>query len=396
MATNIHSKRVSPSKLELELICPMSSEFFAIQENDESGTETLYGSQVHLLWETIIRNALNLSEFDEKTKSVDEVIRELNLYDDDMHRLANLYAQAVIKDIEYEKKRIGDEPLILIETTLDLSYLIPNKESEMIGTLDFGYISNDTLVIEDLKTGRIIKKAGTRHDDGSFELLPQLGAYCSGVLYHYGSLYTIKNIRFVIHQERMNSVSEMELTIDEFKNWESSVLKPGIERLFDKELEVVPNKMCKWCPGKGSCLKRTEENLNIIDKKIEPSLMSDKQIEELLPKLDDISKFVDDVKQQAIKRLHNGRKFKGFKLVYGSTKRTFTDSEKVAEILLANGYQAYSKPKVLGITEVQSQLGKQKMNELLGSLITISNSAETIVPIDDPREEIKPNENKEI
>lgn len=395
MATDIHSKRVSPSKLELELICPMSSEFFSAQENDEPGAEALYGSQVHLLGETIIRNALNLSEFDEKTKSVDEVIKELDLYDDEMDRLANLYAKSVIKDIEYEKKRTGVEPLILIETTLDLSYLIPNKECEMIGTLDFGYISNDTLVIEDLKTGRIIKKAGTRHDDGSFELLPQLGAYCSGVLYHYGSLYPIRNIRFVIHQERMNSVSEMELTIDEFKNWESSVLKPGIERLFDKDLKAVPNKMCKWCPGKGSCLKRAEENLSIIDKKIEPSLMSDKQIEELLPKLDDISKFVEDVKEQAIKRLHNGHKFKGFKLVYGSTKRTFTDSEKVAEILLANGYQAYSKPKILGITEVQRQLGKQKMTELLGSLITISNGTETIVPIDDPREEIKPSENKE-
>lgn len=59
--------------------------------------------------------------------------------------------------------------------------------------------------------------------------------------------------------------------------------------------------------------------------------------------------------EQSIKRLHNGHKFKGFKLVYGSTKRTFTDTEKVTKILLANGYPP-KKPIGDAYNEIMKQV----------------------------------------
>lgn len=388
MATDVHSKRCSPSKLELELICSMASEFYANKETEEPGAEALYGSQVHLVGESIIRNGLGAIEFDEEVKTVDEVIKQCDLFDDEMLRLAKLYGESCIKDIEYERKRTGQEPLILIETTLDLSYLIPSGNEKMIGTLDFGYLSKDLLVIEDLKSGRIVKKSGTRNEDGTLEINPQLGAYCSAVIHQYGMLYPIKKIRFVIHQERMNSVSEIEITIDEFKKWESEILIPGVAKIYSRNLEAVPNKFCKYCSGKGCCSKRMEENLKTVKTTTEPSLMTDDQIEELLPRLEEFIKFAEDVKAQAVKRMQNGHKFKHHKLVYASTKRTFTDSDAVAKILIDNGYDAYSKPKVLGITEIQKKLGKEKMSELLGSLITITNGAITAAPLDDVREEV--------
>ena len=101
--------------------------------------------------------------------------------------------------------------------------------------------------------------------------------------------------------------------------------------------------------------------------------MTDDDIEELLPKLDELIKFAEDIKEYAIKRVQQGHKFKKHKLVYSRVTRVFTDNDTVAKILLDNGYEAYSKPRLLGITDIQRQMGKPKLNELLGPYITVSN-----------------------
>jgi hypothetical protein len=141
---------------------------------------------------------------------------------------------------------------------------------------------------------------------------------------------------------------------------------------------------------------RKNANLELFEKSPkEVELLSDDDIEELLPKIDELIKFAEDIKAYALKRLLDGHKYKKHKLVYSRVTRSFTDNDSVAKILEDNGYEAYSKPKLLGITEIQKQLGKPKLNELLGDYITIAKSSISVASLDDDREEVSIEKYKE-
>lgn len=387
MATEIHSPTCRPSNSELLLACSASRQFFINLPYEEPGEAARYGSQVHLIAETIIKKCLKVGCIDEQPKEVKDVIKDCDLYDDDMFRLANTYAGACIGDVDWARDKTGESPFVMVEQTLDLNHLTGGKE-KMVGTLDFGFMTDDTLVIEDLKTGRVQKNAGYRDENGKCHINPQLACYTSGVLAMYGFLYPIKKIRLVIHQERINSVSEFECSLEEFQEYENTVLIPGIALAFDSNPKATVNKMCKYCPGAAVCAERKKQTVSIMESNKGIETMTDAEIDELLPKLDDLVSFANDVKEYAIERMKSGVKYPHHKLVYSKTTRKISDETKVVEILKENGIEPYGEAKLLGITELTKKLGKARFNELISPYVEISNGSITIAAVDDAREEV--------
>lgn len=385
VADKLHSRTHSPSKSSIYFTCPASTRFIAMYQ-EEPGPEAIYGTETHTLGETLLRQSLRLYDFDNKEiKPIEETIKGLTQYDDEMLKLAEGYANKAMSLIESERKRIGHDPIVFIEETLNMNWLMEG----MVGTLDLGVIADDVMTVLDLKTGRSKVDSWVSKEDDKKEPNSQLGLYALGLYHSIGKLYPIKKVRLIIIQERISNISEYELLLEELLAWEKDVVVPSIKKTLEPYPIAVPNKGCKWCPGKHVCVARKNANLELFEKSPkEVELLSDDDIEELLPKMDELIKFAEDIKAYALKRLLDGHKYKKHKLVYSRVTRSFTDNDSVAKILEDNGYEAYSKPKLLGITEIQKQLGKTKLNELLGEYITTTKGSITIATSDDEREEV--------
>ena len=111
--------------------------------------------------------------------------------------------------------------------------------------------------------------------------------------------------------------------------------------------------------------------------------------------LSDVIKYAEDLKDYAVEKAKSGHKWKGLKLVPSKVSRKISDESKVKEILENCGINPTSPGKLLGITEIQKKLGKEKFKELISPYIVLQESSLILVPNQDPREEVNVNQIQE-
>ena len=119
-----------------------------------------------------------------------------------------------------------------------------------------------------------------------------------------------------------------------------------------------------------------------------PELMSDDELEAILPKLDSIINYCEDIKAYCLKKaVEGGKKWKGYKLVESATKRRISDEEAVVKKLTSLGYDPYAPKKLLSITELQKLLGKTNFNDLVGEYVIKPQGQAVLAPESDARAE---------
>ena len=91
-----------------------------------------------------------------------------------------------------------------------------------------------------------------------------------------------------------------------------------------------------------------------------------------------------DVKDYALSQALQGVRYPGYKVVEGRSARKYTSEDAVAQVVSGAGYDPYTH-KVLGLTEMQKLLGKQKFNELLAAFIVKPQGKPVLVPETDKR-----------
>ena len=116
-----------------------------------------------------------------------------------------------------------------------------------------------------------------------------------------------------------------------------------------------------------------------------PATLEDAEIAAILPKVDDLVNWVNDIKEYALEQALSGTHYGGYKVVEGKSNRRYVDADAVASAVVNAGYDPYEK-KLLGITAMTSLLGKTKFNELLGGLIEKPQGKPTLVPETDKRQ----------
>lgn len=352
--------------------CGFSAKFLANKE-EETNDASEFGTECHALAEAYIKQSLKIDDFDEEPVSIDELKSSFRHYDEEMETLATGYANFVISQTDYEEKRTGKKPIVFVEQLLDMDYA-PDTH----GTADAIIIAGDILTIIDNKTGFIPVKVF----EGN-ELNSQLGIYGLYAYKLFADVYLIKKIRLVIYQERIHNVDDQTVNVEDLLEWEVGVLRPAAKEAQNPNAEAVSGKWCKYCPGRNVCRQRSEDALSInVEKK--PELMTDAEIEELLPKLDFIIDYCASIKDYALKKAIEGKKWKGYVLSESSTKRKISDEEAVKRILKEAGY-CPEVTKLMSIRELQKLIGKTKFNDLVGQYVIKPKGQPVLAPETDAK-----------
>lgn len=357
---------LSASSSHRWLNCPPSARL-GLNYEDKSSEFAAEGTDAHELCEYKLRKTLG-EECADPTEN-------LTWYNEEMEDGANGYASYVMELLAESKKKCSD-PVVLVEQRLDYSRYV----SDGFGTGDCVIIADGTLNIVDYKHGKGVEVSAV---DNS-----QMKLYALGALEIFDSIYDIDIVMMTIYQPRIANISVYSLSRDALLDWAENELKPKAELAYSGNGDFSCGEWCRFCKAKADCRERARTNLELAKYDfLEPPLLSDDEVEDILGKIDSFISWANDIKDYAFKSALEGKRWNGWKLVEGRSVRKYTDENIVATVVSNAGYDPYEK-KLLGITEMQKLLGKTKFNELLGEFVNKPHGKPTLVPMSDKRMEI--------
>ncbi|MHC6181099.1 DUF2800 domain-containing protein [Clostridium sp. JNZ X4-2] len=335
-----------------------------LEFEDKESTAAAEGTAAHALCEYKLRKVLRM-----RSK------RPVSSYDtDEMEEHSDAYVDFVMEQLEIAKQSCSD-PLILIEQKLDFSSYVPQG----FGTGDCIIIADEELYIIDFKYGMGVLVDAVDN--------PQMKLYALGALEIYDSLYDIKEVSMTIFQPRRENISTWTISVEELKDWAENELKPKAQMAINGEGEYLPGEWCTFCKASVKCRARAEAKLELARSEFMfPPLLTDMEIEEILHKIPDLTKWANEIMVYATDAaINHGKKWSGFKVVEGRSNRKYKNEDAVADAAKTNGYKDIYHQRLITITEMQKLMGKKQFEKILGDLIYKPPGKPTLVPITDKR-----------
>lgn len=369
---------LGPSGAKRWMSCPPSARLEEQFEEEES-EYAAEGTLAHSLAEQIL--LYNNGEISKKALSGRiNKLKEDPLYSQEMQDYIEDYANRVW-EIVNEVKTSCPDALILFEQQLDYSEYVP----EGFGTGDVVIVADDLVNVIDLKYG---KGVGVSAEDN-----PQLRLYGLGAYLEHSMLYDIQRVRMTIIQPRIENISTEELTVGELLTWAETEVRQKAELAFAGEGDFAVGDHCRFCRARKICRARTDYNLELAKYDFaDAALLADEEIGEVLRKADDLANWVKDITDYALAEALKGKKFDGWKLVEGTSRRNYADQSKAEKVLVDAGYplEKIRKPvELVGLTEMAKVTGKKRFEELLSGLLIKPEGKPTLVPESDKRPELK-------
>lgn len=345
------------------LACPPSALLSAKYE-DTSSSYAQEGTAAHALAEYKVLKALG--------RKADDPTENLDYFNEEMDEATDAYAGYVLEQVAEAKKATTD-PIVLVEQRVDFSTYVPDG----FGTADALIIADDKLSITDLKYGRGVLVEADHN--------PQLMCYALGAYEMFSALYDIETVSMTIFQPRRDNVSVFEMKASDLLEWAENTLKPKAELAAEGKGDFTAGEHCRFCKAKADCRARAEANLALAryDFALPPTL-TDADIEAILPLLDELTSWAEDIKAYALTRAVAGKEWHGYKLVAGRSNRKYVNEDAVAKKVSDAGFNPYEE-KLLGITAMTKLLGKNRFEELLEGLIEKPQGKPTLVPESDKR-----------
>lgn len=355
---------LSPSSSHRWFHCTPSAVLETEFEN-KSSTAAEEGTAFHALCEHKLKKALR-----RRSK------RPVSTFNtDEMEEHSDAYVEFVLEQLEKAKQMCSD-PLVLIEQKVDLSEYVPDS----FGTADCLIVSDNNLHIIDAKygVGCYVEVAGN----------PQLMCYGIAALSIYESLYDIKEVTLSVFQPRRENVQTWTISVENLKAWAENELKPKAEMAAKGQGDYCPGDWCQFCRAAVKCRARASEKLRIAEEEFKlPPLLTDSEIESILPILPDITKWANEISAYALEAaVNHGKEWSGFKVVEGRSNRKFSDEAAVAAAAKEHGYTDIYRQSLITLTEMEKMMGKKEFEKILGKLTIKPPGKPTLVPISDKRQ----------
>ena len=372
-----HAK-LPPSSAERWINCPGSVALSAQLPPPGSSPYADEGTLAHAVAELKLRRnigEITPKQYDKKLAK----LQESEYWCGEMDEATDFYADTVIEHLA----AAGSDAELMIEQHFSLDKWVP----ESFGTSDAVVIGGNTIEVIDLKYGKGVK-VNAEHN-------AQLRLYGLGASALFGDLYDFDTVRYTIIQPRLDHVSTEEVTLSELLLWAEEEVAPRAIMALEGTDYMACGDWCRWCPAKAICRKRAEYNLEIAKDEFKvPPLLTDEEIGEILTRADEVKKWTEDIQAWALEQALAGKHFDGWKLVEGRSIRKYADDLKVAEKLVAAGYNEamlYER-KLYGITAMEKIVGKKKLTTTLGDLLIKPTGKPVLVPESDKREAINTTE----
>lgn len=298
------------------------------------------------------------------------------LFRQEMFKHARNYCDFVMNE-NYNLEKSDGACKMLLEEKVDISEYAP----DCFGSVDCQLVGRDTLEVIDLKYGEGVKVYAERNT--------QMMLYALGALKGEPS---IKSIRLVIAQVRLNHFDVWEISANDLLQWADKVLKPTAKKAFAGKGEQKMGDWCGFCPVKAQCRKQYEAVVNDFDKYEYPELLTEDEICDLIEKIDKYKGWLESVNKFVYDEALRGHKWKGYKLVAGRSSRVITDEEAIRQDLLTKKYleDEIFNIKLKGIGDLEKLVGKKQFSALYGQYVKSKPGNPKLVPDSAPGDEINP------
>jgi len=280
---------------------------------------------------------------------------------------------------------------LFVEERIDVSNVIGAEDQ--FGTGDAIILEPEVLVVEDLKFGK-----GVAVDAAGNE---QLMIYALGAVDQFDVLGEIKSVRMVIHQPRLNHVSESEMTVEDLREEARRFQAASADALSDSPTMAAGEKQCRWCKALSVCKVAADSASATIDASFEDLTSYDKNTAALMPSglvleafeecyaaVPFLELWIKAMKERALEEAKEGR-LKRFKAVTGKRGNRVWENELEAEKTMKSmrlkQEEMYSR-KLRTPTQIMGMLkdNPRKKNRLEGMIVQPEGKP-TVVPVNDPR-----------
>lgn len=398
MATpNAHAK-LSASGSHRWLNCTAAPTFEANFPDEPASSYAQEGTLAHSICELFASKYFG----DMTTRKFNSRLNKLRmdpLFNEEMIQTAEAYLEH-LKSWAFE---FADTPHVALEVRVDLSDYVPDG----FGTCDCVMIGDKHLHISDYKHGKGV--AVSARDNSQMRL------YALGALKKYGILYEIDHVSMAICQPRLSDDPNFEeLTAQELLAW-GERMKPVAKAAYDGPGEFKPGEHCRFCKGRAQCRARADQHSALADfagcvpegrvpeeqrgfndaaRSVIglPPILRDSEIGELIQKGELMKQWLEDLKAYALQRIMSGAQVDGLKVVEGTSRRAFKDTDAALAALEGAGYERAmlydTTPKSLATLE--KMIGKKAFAELMADHIQRPPGKATLALVTDKRPEFRP------
>lgn len=280
--------------------------------------------------------------------------------------------------------------MLLVEQRLSFSETI--EQPDQFGTGDAVIIQNDLLLVEDLKYGMGVQVYAEGNE--------QLMLYALAALETYEPILgdTVRRVRGIICQPRLDHIDEHEWTVEELREFAEKAklsaryavetMALELPEITAREMFNPGEKQCRWCPAKATCTALAKqigadvyddfEMLTNPDKLIvapEPRVPPVARLSAIYAHLDLIAGWVLAVRGEVERMVGGGMTIEGpdglpMKIVEGKKGNRYWDEakeERVAGILCGMAGigpdKAYKPRQVITPSVADKTLGKRRHAE---------------------------------